>query len=81
MQLPTININGTDRGDLVKDHILAMQALRAAIEAVGAVSPHGRDYQTLPAGSYSVAAGEHAARMVALRTVLAEIETIAEHLA
>lgn len=81
MQLPQININGTDRNDLLQDHLAAMKALRAAIEAVGAISPHGRDYQTLPAGSASVAMSEHAGRMVALRTVMAEIETIAEHLA
>lgn len=80
MQLPCININGTDRDDLLKDYLAATLALDKAVEALGAVWPHGRDYQTLSVGAHQRAAEEHAARLVNLRTIRAEIETIAEHL-
>jgi len=80
MQLPQLNINGTDRDVLLDDYLRARKALNHAIEALCAAAPHGRDYQTLHAGSLSLALSEHADRMVALRKVLAEIETIAEHI-
>ena len=80
MQLPIINLNGTARHDLLRDHIEALQALQEAIGKLSAVSPHGRDYQTTP-GAYEIARSEHADRITKLRQVAAEIETIAESLA
>lgn len=83
MQLPTINLGGTAREDLLRDHLEAMKALREAISKVGALAPHGRDYPKTAAapGSLYHAQKEHADRLRALRVVLAEIETIVEHLA
>lgn len=80
MHLPQININGTERSDLLKDLICAIRALEHAAEALGACSPHGRDYQTLPQGTFYAAQREHFDRIVKVRQVLAEIETIAYHL-
>ncbi len=80
MQLPTININGTDRGELLTRYMHAKEALDAAVEALGEASPHGRDYQTQEAGALLRAQREHADRMTAIRKVRAEIETIAEHI-
>lgn len=80
MQLPCININGTDPENLLTDYIKAKQALQVAAEALSAVWPHGRDYQTLQYGAHQRAADEHAARIIKVREVIAEIETIAEYL-
>lgn len=80
MQLPQININGTERSDLLEGYMTARRLLQHAAEALSAASPHGRDYQTCPAGSFYVAQQEHADRIVKVRQVIAEIETIAEHL-
>lgn len=80
MQLPQININGTERSDLLEDYMAARRALQRAVEALSAASPHGRDYQTCPAGAFYVAQQEHADRLVKVRQVMAEIETLAEHI-
>ena len=79
MQLPIINICGTDQQSLLDQYVLALHALREAIEALNAASPNGRDYQH--GGSINAALQEHAVRIVKVRQVLAEIETIAEHIA
>jgi hypothetical protein len=79
MQLPQININGTERSDLLEDYMKARRALQHAVEALGACSPHGRDYQTAEPGAFYVAQREHADRIIKVRQVLAEIETLAEH--
>lgn len=81
MHLPQININGTQRSDLLEDYMEAHLALRRAIEKLSACSPHGRDYQTYPNGDqiFYAAQREHVDRIVKVRQVLAEIETLAEH--
>jgi len=80
MQLPTININGTDHSELLTLYMRARKALDAAVEALGDAGPHGRDYQTQEAGALLRAQREHADRITAVRKVRAEIEAIAEHL-
>jgi len=80
MQLPTININGTDRADLLALYMRARKALDAAAGALSEASPHGRDYQTQEPGALLQAQREHADRMTAIRKVRAEIEAIAEHI-
>jgi len=80
MQLPQININGTERSDLLEDYMGARRALQHAVEALSAASPHGRDYQTAEPGAFYAAQREHADRILRVRQVMAEIETIAEHL-
>jgi hypothetical protein len=81
MQLPQINLNGTERNDLLQDYIKAKRALEHAVEALSACAPHGRDYQTLPnhESFFYAAQREHTARILKVRQVLAEIETLAEH--
>lgn len=81
MQLPQININGTERSDLLEDLIAAKRALEHAISALNGCSPHGRDYQTVADGgvAFYAAQREHVERVVKVRQVLAEIETLAEH--
>lgn len=81
MHLPQININGTTRSDLLELYIDAKRALEHAITALSAAEPHGRDYQTYPDHQtvFYAAQREHAARILKVRQVLAEIETLAEH--
>jgi hypothetical protein len=79
VQLPQININGTERKDLLHDYMAARRALQLAVEALSACSPHGRDYQTAEPGAFYAAQREHADRLVKVRSVMAEIETLAEH--
>ena len=78
MQLPIINLNGTDRDDLLKDYLTAKRALEDGLKALSAVWPHGRDYQT--GGDVQQAMREHADRCKVVRQVIAEIDTIAESL-
>lgn len=41
---PTVNINGTSKDQLMRDHQMARDALRDAVEALKSAAPHGRDY-------------------------------------
>lgn len=49
---PTINLNGTDAKDLLQQNVDVLTALEALREAMAKAAPHGRDYQTMPDGSY-----------------------------
>jgi hypothetical protein len=80
MQLPQVNLNGTSRDALLDQYRDAYRAINDAIDALCKAAPHGRDYQTLPAGSYNVAREEHDARLVKLGSIKAEIEAIAIHI-
>lgn len=83
MQLPIINLNGTARSDLLEQHLVVKRHLSHAIAALQEACPHGRDYQTLPGDKATTALhtalDEHSNRLLRLRQVLVEIETIAEH--
>lgn len=83
MQLPIININGTSPSQLLEQQLLVCRHIRHAIEAMQEACPHGRDYQTLGGEKASQALhralDEHSNRVLRLRQVLVEIETIAEH--
>lgn len=45
---PIVNHNGTSRGDLVRQRIIASSALDGAIDALKGMAPHGRDYPSGP---------------------------------
>lgn len=62
---PTVNHNGTTRGDLVRQRLTTSIALDAAIDAMRGMVPHGRDY---PAGPDALNADRdiHWARIGAL---------------
>lgn len=78
-QFPRVNLNGTSRDALAEQYRVAHRAIGAAIDAMCQATPHGRDYQTLPAGSYESARAEHDARLTKLVSVKNEIEAIALH--
>jgi len=81
---PTVHLNGTSAETLFQQNLAAAGALRAAIAALHAAAPHGRDYYVqhdTEGDSYSKVRKEHDARVERLRSVLAEVEEIAEHAA
>jgi hypothetical protein len=78
---PTINLNGTSPRELLEQQCLAIEALRAAISAVQAAAPNGRDYQTALPGTFHLAQQGHADRLARLEGVMKELEEIAQHVA
>jgi hypothetical protein len=46
---PQININGTSHKELMQQQIDVLNAIDALYKAMGAATPHGRDYQLNPA--------------------------------
>lgn len=78
--LPRINLNGTSKGELLQQQLTALDAINAAIDALCAAAPNGRDYQTLPSGAVQLAMSEHTTRLKLLQTVQDELQTIAMHI-
>jgi hypothetical protein len=76
---PTLNLNGTSGEALMQELRTAGEAVRTAIEAVGAMTVHGRDFQTAEIGAYNQARFEQKARLEKLRSVLDEIRCLQEN--
>lgn len=74
---PTVNINGTSRLSLLGDYLDAMASIRATLTSLAKITPHGRDYQTVPHEAYTVAREQHFARVAAIEKVYDEITSIA----
>ena len=78
--LPTVHLNGTSRQSLIDDNDAAYNALRAAVRALEKAAPNARDYYVQGDGAFANAVAQHVARLTALRSVLADLEAIAESL-
>jgi hypothetical protein len=82
MRIPTIHLNGTGAKTLSSELETAYRALCAAIDAVQAITVHGRDYYLQnPAdgsthGAYTEARDEMDARLLALYGVRDELLTM-----
>lgn len=72
--LPQVNINGTSRQALVDARIVAIEAVRTAMQALGECSPNGRDYQTAPKGEYEIARKIYMERFAFLDRLANELE-------
>ena len=70
---PYVNLNGDTRETLVEDRLTTIKAIQVAIECLGAQYPHGRNYQTAPAGAYEAARKLHEEQMDMLRKLSASI--------
>jgi hypothetical protein len=81
MIFPTIHLNGTNPQDLLEDQLHMIDKLRDAIRAMEHNGPNGRDYYPQGSQAFQHAVEEHEQRLLVLRNVLAELETIAEHVA
>jgi hypothetical protein len=77
---PTINLNGTAPRVLLDQHLKAIDTLRYAISTLQAAEPSARDYQIAPIGTFTAAMEEHRDRLRRLRTVMDELQEIAEHI-
>jgi hypothetical protein len=78
MMIPTIHLNGTSRQELLDGYVVALNAVRDAIIAVGNACPNGRDYYVQGPDATQKARGEHLLRLVRLMSVRDELYEIAE---
>jgi hypothetical protein len=76
--IPTVHLNGTPKARLVEQLENAANALNAALDALAETTPNGRDYYVQGDSALYDALHEHRKRMMALRTVLDEIQEIWE---
>lgn len=80
MRKPTIHLNGTGRDALFNGYAEAARALRTAIEKLCDAAPNARDYYVQEdANAFREACAEQMSRVGCMRSVLAEIEELAEH--
>lgn len=75
---PTIHRNGSPPEHLIEAARNAKRAVNAAVEALCAMHPNGRDYYPQGDGALQVAEREHQARMTKLREVLEEVTAIGD---
>ena len=80
MIYPTIHLGGTARADLLAQHLVAMLAVAAAIEALRLACPNGRDYYPQGADYINAAMDAHGKRLDALQAILADLEALAMHI-
>jgi len=81
MQTPFVHINGTGRSRLVDLYCNAGGAVMDALRKLGEAAPNQRDYYPLGDDAWRAARAEHEARVARLRTVLDELQELAEHCA
>lgn len=81
MLKPTIHLNGTSPEGLMEQVQGAMIACRNAISALASAAPNARDYYPQGSEAFSIALAEFEDRMNRMRSVLRELEEIAEHVA
>lgn len=77
--VPTVHLNGTGGKQLQAQLRAQAEAIQAAIDALAANAPHGRDYYVQHDDAYSIARAQHDARLAALRKILEELATIHDH--
>lgn len=74
---PTIHLNGTSKASLMAEYLAALEAMRNAIEAVQAITVHGRDFYVKEEGALLKATSQKRKQLTALDSVYAELEQIA----
>jgi hypothetical protein len=80
MRKPTIHIGGSTARDLLSGYMAASVAVSTAIRSLElAAAPNGRDYYLQGPGSFAGAVDEHRERVARLRSVLTELQELAEH--
>lgn len=81
---PTVHMNGTSKSELMEQLAKAGFSLQAALDALAAAAPNGRDYYTQDGGSGNAltdATREHRRRLEDIHGVLVQIQEIHEHVA
>lgn len=79
--VPTVHLNGTSRDDLLEQNVNAMHAVAAAMRALEAAAPNGRDYYPQAPNAITAAKEQHGDRLRSLADVHKELETIATAIA
>lgn len=80
MTPPRVNLNGTSKASLIRQHEEAAVALQMAVDALRVMMPHGRDYQTMELQVYRQAREEHIARLRRVDDVREEIVRLWEEI-
>lgn len=88
LEVPTVHLNGTSKGQLIEDLQEATFALDAAIQKLQACAPHGRDYHiglhaAKDAEGYDrlqKALAEHSKRVAAITAVKTELTLLIEEI-
>jgi hypothetical protein len=70
---PVVNLNGSSATSLIEDTRKAYNAAQALLTALSDMNPHGRDYQTAPAGTYERARQQHSLRIDAVNEIIEEL--------
>jgi hypothetical protein len=73
---PTIHLNGTSKAELAEQLANAANALMDARKALQAAAPNGRDYYPQGEQAIAKATDQHRARLMKLREILAEIQSL-----
>lgn len=77
LAIPVVHLNGTSKDALVEQLRHALEAVNRASDAVASAAPHGRDYYVkADKDAYTVAARQHASRIIRLRDIAKELEEI-----
>lgn len=79
MITPTLHANGTSAQSLCESYTAAYVAVDAAIDAICAGGPNGRDYYPQGEGAFLEAHTQHLARIERLTSVRDELEALAIH--
>lgn len=79
--VPTVHLNGTSKGELLRQLQEAGHAVLLARDAVCQAAPNARDYYVQPEdGAYNRARDEHYARIQRLQSVYDELSEIADQI-
>lgn len=81
LQKPTVHLNGTGLASLGRQYREASEGLRKALDAMGPMSPNGRDYYPQGPGAFHLAVEQHVARIAKVREALAEVDALWDYLA
>lgn len=79
MLAPLLHMNGSSAETLIDGYTKAHNLLDAAIDALRACAPNGRDYYPQGPAALMQAVREHDKRIASLCEVLTEIELLAEN--
>lgn len=76
LMIPAVHLNGASRAELERGYSAALDALRAAADAVAETAPNGRDYYVYGRDAFTCAQYEHKARMSNVHVARDQVEVI-----
>lgn len=78
LAVPSVHLNGTSQGELMEHHLDVLSALRHSEKRMALNCPNGRDFYVQKTGAFEAAMHQHQERVERLRSIIAEVEAIAE---